>query len=155
MSHLYIDIEDQFYRHRSRRELKTLKESHNRRPPCLVWEFSFKLAVQTDVYLTAHLIGAPETVVVCDWLLYPSHCTCGNLAAISKLIWVGQGEEISAGTISRKTSQFSAGKFSAAVERRKSRRKLLLHLYRVTLSLQQFMACSHHSPERLGSVTPD
>ena len=68
---------------------KTLKDSHNRRPPCLVWEFSFKLAVKTDVYLTAHLIGAPETVVVCDWSIYPSHCTCGNLAAISKLIWVG------------------------------------------------------------------
>lgn len=93
MSHLYIDIEDQFSRRRNLREPKTSKDSHNRRPPCLVWEFSFKLAVQTDVYLTAHLIGAPETVVVCDWLIYPSHCTCGNLAAISKLIWVGQGEQ--------------------------------------------------------------
>lgn len=97
MSHLYIDIEDQFSRRLNLREPKTLKDSHNRRPPCLVWEFSFKLAVQTDVYLTAHLIGAPETVVVCDWLIYPSQCTCGNLAAISKLIWVGQGEPISAG----------------------------------------------------------
>lgn len=103
MSHLYIDIEDQFSRRLNLREPKTLKDSHNRRPPCLVWEFSFKLAVQTDVYLTAHLIGAPETVVVCDWLIYPSQCTCGNLAAISKLIRVGQGEPISAGTISRKT----------------------------------------------------
>lgn len=49
-------------------------------------EFSFKLAVQANVYLTAVLIGPSITLTLSDWLLVVSLCKCGNLAAISWMI---------------------------------------------------------------------